>query len=383
MTVAPISQAEATLSRVDDGLRTVLAAAGDWRVDAIAGLEREIAKVTTPPPRRAEIDLSRLGRLDTAGAWLLRRLADGLEKSGAEIAWTGVSDRARRLIEAVAIDQDRDGELPPSRPNIFVRFLSALGRPIAEAGADAANWTQVLGGVVQGLLRGIVRPRRLRLTSIVHHLDHAAFRAVPINAMIGFVLGVVIAQQAAFQFVSFVGPDIVVVDLTAYLVLREIGVLLAAIMLAGRSGSAITAEIGSMKMREEIDALTVTGLDPNEMLVMPRVVALVIALPILTIIMDVAALAGGAVLCWVYLDMPFDVYVDRVRLAGDYTILAGLIKAPFMALAIGLIATAEGFKVRGSAESLGRHTTTSVVKCLFMVIAIDGFFALFFAVIGF
>ncbi|MGD9739070.1 MAG: ABC transporter permease [Bauldia sp.] len=356
---------------------------GEWRIGSVAALEREIGALSREPRPNASVDLSEVRQLDTAGAWLLQRLAQRLAAGHAEVTWTGVSPEARRLLDAVAEDGSTAQSQAVSRANPFIRLLAGIGAPVAGAGQDISRWTVILGGVVAGLARGIVRPRRLRLTSITHHLDHAAFRAVPINAVIGFAIGIVIAQQGAFAFSDFVGPDIVVVDLTAYLVLREIGVLLAAIMLAGRSGSAITAELGSMKMREEIDALRVIGLDANELLIMPRIVALVIALPLLTILMDITALAGGGILCLIYLDMPIDIYVDRVQLAGTYTIVAGLIKAPFMALAIGLVAASEGCKVRGSSESLGRHTTASVVKSIFMVLLLDAFFAIFFAVIGY
>jgi phospholipid/cholesterol/gamma-HCH transport system permease protein len=192
-----------------------------------------------------------------------------------------------------------------------------------------------------------------------------------------------VAQQGIFQLVKF-GATAFVIDLTGILVLRELAVLLTSIMVAGRSGSAFTAEIGSMKMREEIDALRVMGLDPMEVLIIPRILALLIGLPLLTFISSLAALSGGGVTAWLYGDISIDVFLSRLRAAVSLnTFLAGLIKAPFMALVIGIIATIEGLAVQGSAESLGKHVTSSVVKAIFMVIVLDGIFAMFFAAIRF
>jgi phospholipid/cholesterol/gamma-HCH transport system permease protein len=226
-----------------------------------------------------------------------------------------------------------------------------------------------------------MRPRRFRPSAVVNQLEHIAYRGVPIIVLISFLVGCIVAQQGIFQLVRF-GATAFVIDLIGILVLRELAVLLTSIMVAGRSGSAFTAEIGSMKMREEIDALRVMGLDPMEVLILPRILALVIGLPILTFISSIAALAGGGVTAWVYGDISIDVFLSRLKEAvGINTFLVGLIKAPFMALVIGIIATLEGLAVEGSAESLGRHVTSSVVKAIFMVIVLDGLFAVFFAAI--
>jgi phospholipid/cholesterol/gamma-HCH transport system permease protein len=219
--------------------------------------------------------------------------------------------------------------------------------------------------------------------AIVHQIDRMGVRAVPIILLMSFLIGAIIAQQGAFQLRYF-GAEVFVVDLVGILQLREIGVLLTAIMIAGRSGSAITAEIGSMKMREEIDALKVMGLSPIGVLVFPRLVALTVALPLLTIIANFAALFGAAFVAWSYSGITFDTFLSRLREAIDLsTIVSGMIKAPFMALIIGIVASVEGLKVGGSAESLGRHVTASVVKSIFVVILVDGLFAMFYAAIDF
>jgi phospholipid/cholesterol/gamma-HCH transport system permease protein len=238
-----------------------------------------------------------------------------------------------------------------------------------------------LGAIVSLFVRAIVAPRRFRLTSIVHKLDLVGLRAVPIIVLITLLIGAIIAQQGYFYFRKF-GADDYVVDLVSLLTLRELGVLIVSIMVAGRSGSAYTAELGAMKMRDEIDALKTMGRDPIEVLVLPRIIALVVALPLLTLIGSAAALVGGGLVAWIY-GMEPSLYVARLRDAvtiSDFEV--GMIKAPFMALAIGLVACSEGFQVEGSSESLGARTTSSVVKSIFLVIVLDGVFAMFFSSIG-
>jgi len=217
---------------------------------------------------------------------------------------------------------------------------------------------------------------------MVHQLDRVGWQAVPIVALITLLIGGIIAQQGFFHFRKF-GADQYVVDMVGILVLREIGVLLVAIMVAGRSGSSYAAELGSMKMREEIDALRTMGLDPVAVLILPRVLALVIALPALTFLGMMAALYGGGLVAWIYGDMNPEIFVARLREAISIThFKVGMIKAPFMALVIGVVACSEGLKVQGSAESLGLKTTASVVKSIFFVIVLDGLFAMYFAAIG-
>jgi phospholipid/cholesterol/gamma-HCH transport system permease protein len=227
-----------------------------------------------------------------------------------------------------------------------------------------------------------MQPKNFRFTSIVHHLDRVGFRAVPIIVLIMFLIGAILAQQGIFHFRKF-GADTFVVDMVGILVLREVGVLIVSIMIAGRSGSAYTAELGSMKMREEIDALSTMGLDPIEVLMLPRILALVCALPILSFIGSMAALYGGGLVAWFYGGMGPAIFIARLHDAVSVTHFeVGIIKAPFMALVIGIVACSEGLRVKGSAESLGKQTTTSVVKSIFLVIVLDGLFAVFFASIG-
>jgi phospholipid/cholesterol/gamma-HCH transport system permease protein len=240
----------------------------------------------------------------------------------------------------------------------------------------------MLGALGISLFRTLLRPRSFRLTSSVHHLDRVGWQAVPIILLITFLIGCIIAQQGIFHFRKF-GAELYVVDMVGILVLREIGVLIVAIMVAGRSGSSYTAELGSMKMREEVDALRTMGLDPIEILILPRVAALVLALPILSFLGSMSALYGAGLVAWFYGGMAPEIFIDRLKEAISVThFKVGMIKAPFMALVIGVVVASEGLRVKGSAESLGMQTTTSVVKSIFLVIVLDGVFAIFFASIG-
>jgi phospholipid/cholesterol/gamma-HCH transport system permease protein len=270
----------------------------------------------------------------------------------------------------------------PKAANRLVAALDGIGRATLRLASDLTDFLAMFGEIGVAFGRIVLRPRRFRLTSTVYHLYRVGWQAVPIMVLITFLIGGIIAQQGIFHFRKF-GADAYVVDMVGILVLREIGVLLVSIMIAGRSGSSYTAELGAMKMREEIDALRTMGFDPVEVLVLPRVVALVCAVPILTFLGAMAALYGGGLVAWLYGGMSPAVFIARLKEAISVTHFeVGMIKAPFMALAIGVVACSEGLNVKGSAESLGTQTTVSVVKSIFLVIVLDGVFAIFFASIG-
>ncbi len=366
-----------------DGMK--LMATGNWTLENAADLsqtlnqlEQQVAKDGAGP---LVANIAAIENMDTSGAWLLVRLRRRLLARNIELLLEGMTHDREVLLDEVfdsapALDAD-------SAPTPRWRPMEFLGRNVSNVGYDMSAKTNMLGRAVWGLLAVLVSPKRLRAISIVHHLDQAGLRAVPIIALMSFVIGAIIAQQSAYQLRYF-GAEVFTVDLVGILVLRELGVLLTAIMVAGRSGSAFTAEIGSMKMREEIDALRVIGMSTTDVLVLPRVLALVIAVPLLTVIADIFALLGGGVVAWVYADIPPIEFITRLREAVWLsTLLVGFIKAPFMALVIAIIGCSEGFAVKGSAESLGRRTTASVVKAIFMVIVMDGLFAMFFAAIGY
>jgi len=363
--------------------RVRLAAVGSWTAQHAAELHQVILDVMREPKvaPNLTVDLAGIGELDTFGAWLLERPVRRADEQGYQAEFAGVPERFRGLLEEVHHTNRRVPPPPPAHSWLSIQ-LAFLGRKTVQAGNDLLDLVAMLGALGEALGRAIVRPWTFRFTSAVHQFDRVGWQAVPIILLITFLIGCIIAQQGIFHFRKF-GADDYVVDLVGILVLREIGVLLVAIMVAGRSGSSYTAELGSMKMREEIDALRTMGRDPVEVLILPRVLALVLAMPALTFLGSMAALYGGGLVAWLYGGMSPSIYIERLREAVSLTHFeVGMIKAPFMALVIGAVACTEGLKVKGSAESLGLQTTTSVVKSIFLVIVLDGLFAVFFASIG-
>jgi phospholipid/cholesterol/gamma-HCH transport system permease protein len=361
----------------------VLSPSGSWTAGHARTLEDLVALVSPKVQRtqNLKIDMADVRELDTLGAWLLEKMSRAALASGHSAIVVGVADRYSRLIEDVRQVNRRElASLPFQNP--VSAGLERVGRSTFSAVEDASVFLQTLGALGSSGLGLLRRPRSLRLKSLVYHLHQVGWQAIPIMALVTFLIGAIIAQQGIFHFRNF-GAESYVVDLVGILVLREIGVLIVAIMVAGRSGSAYTAELGSMKMREEIDALSTMGLDPVEVLILPRIVALVIALPILAFIGSMSALYGGGLVAWFYGGMSPAIYITRLHEAVSVTHFeVGMIKAPFMALVIGVVASSEGLRVKGSAESLGKQTTISVVKSIFLVIVLDGAFAVFFASIG-
>ena len=365
-----------------DGDRLALAATGAWTSQNAGALERQIetAAQQYDAVRQVAIDMGAVERLDTFGAWLLKKLVSSFSSRGCETEVRGLKQDYRALFDE--LQQVKLEEPARRQGNPIVDGLVVVGKSVASAGDGLVAILNMLGALAVAFARVIAQPRRFRLTAMVHQLDNVGWRAVPIILLITFLIGSIIAQQGLFHFGKF-GADIYVVDMVGILVLREIGVLIVCIMVAGRSGSAYTAELGSMKMREEIDALRTMGFDPIEVLCLPRVLALIIGVPILTFLGSMAALYGGGLVCWLYGGIDPDVYLQRLKEAIDIrTFEVGMIKAPFMALIVGVVACVEGMKVKGSAESLGRQTTASVVESIFLVIVLDGLFAIFFASIG-
>lgn len=327
------------------------------------------------------IDLSGLSDVDTAGALLIRRLKLSQEKHEASVTIEGSNPHIDELI--ASFDHD-DGDLPKKiKKPLLDRIFAPIGKSAADLGGNFIAAMYILGSAVRGAQLKLGRGSGVSPASIVNQLDQMGVRAVPLILLMSYLIGAIIAQQGAFQLRYF-GAEVFVVDLVGILQLREIGVLLTAIMIAGRSGSAITAEIGSMKMREEVDALKVMGLNPIGVLIFPRLVALTIALPLLTVLANFASLAGAATVTYAYSGITIATFISRLHEAISLsTVISGMIKAPFMALVIGIVAAVEGLKVGGSAESLGLHVTASVVKSIFVVIMMDGLFAIFYAAIDF
>jgi phospholipid/cholesterol/gamma-HCH transport system permease protein len=371
------------LTATPEGDLLELRPGGSWTAANVTALETLSNAVTEELDRSnaVKVNMTEVRELDTLGAWLLEKISRRATAAGHHAEVTGVADKYVGLIEEVH-QVNRRNPAPAPRLSPVVAKLNDIGRYAVGATEDVSIFLQMLASLFLALVGVLRRPRSLRLTSFVYQLYRVGWQAIPIMVLITFLIGAIIAQQGFFHFRKF-GADSYVVDMVGILVLRELGVLIVAIMVAGRSGSAYTAELGSMKMREEIDALLTMGLDPVEVLILPRILALICALPILSFIGSMAALYGGGLVAQLYGDMTPAIYIARLHDAVSVTSFkVGIIKAPFMALAIGIVACSEGLRVKGSAESLGKQTTTSVVKSIFLVIVLDGLFAVFFASIG-
>lgn len=338
---------------------------------------RQIPALTSVMSDQPKLDLRDVTELDTAGAWLILTTA---RRSGASV--TGAGPVQALLLEAVK------AALPPHtahpRPPRHLKFLERLdrvGRATVASLRGLARVTGFFGEVVACSAATLVRPWRLRLTSLVFHMQETGLNAVPIVALMAFLIGIVIAYQGADQLRQF-GAEVYVVDLISISVLRELGILLTAIIVAGRSASAFTAAIGSMKMREEVDAMRTLGLDPIEVLVLPRVLALLLMLPVLGLIADLAGLLGGVLMAWYELGISPGMFRTRLLDVDVTHFLVGIAKAPFFAVIIGVIGCFQGLQVEGNAESLGRLTSRAVVQAIFMVILADSTFSIFFAAAG-
>jgi phospholipid/cholesterol/gamma-HCH transport system permease protein len=362
-----------------DGVNVLIALSGAWTIAGSRALEKAATGLGAAGRGAAKvaIDFGGVGRLDTAGAWMIDKARAQLAATGIVTEYRGLDDEQTILLQEAAYCPPEPAG--PPKPNSILRHLADLGQWTVDLWKDVVAGIAFLGELAAATLRVTFNPALTRPTSMIFHMEAFALRAVPIIMTINFLVGCIVEQQGVFQLRRF-GASTYSIDLIGVLVLRELGVLLTSIMVAGRSGSAITAELGSMKMREEIDALRVMGMSPMEVLVLPRMMALIFSLPLLTFIADIAALAGGMVTAYLYQDISSEAFLVRLQDAiGLNTFLVGLIKSPFMALVIGIISCIEGFRVEGSAESLGRRVTTAVVNSIFMVIFVDGLFAVFFA----
>jgi phospholipid/cholesterol/gamma-HCH transport system permease protein len=351
---------------------------------ALAGLDLAGA-------HRIEISTTRLEVLDLSGAWRLHEFIQDAQAAGTQVAFKGAPPDQLRLV-----DQTLKGQSPEctqQHPRIplslldeielpALRSLTLLGRHAVLYGRDLVSDLSFLGRTTVTAVSALTSWKRLRPISIARHVYDTGITAIPIVSLIAFLISVIVAYMSAQQLRNF-GATIFVVDLVTIGVLRELGVLLTSIIVAGRSGSSFAAELGSMKLNEEVDALYATGVDPFEALVLPRILGLVIALPLLTIIADVIGLAGGALLCRFLLDMPLTQYVSRVQESiTPTTFWVGLFKAPIFAVLIAMAGCYRGMQVRDSSRELGRLTTLAVVQAIFLVIFADAVFAVLFLEMG-
>ncbi|MXQ09551.1 MlaE family lipid ABC transporter permease subunit [Alphaproteobacteria bacterium GH1-50] len=333
------------------------------------------------PDHHTLIDLAAVERMDTAGAWVLCDLETRLLGHGRTLELRNASEETILLLESVRRAMPVKTE-PVISARGLVAFLEKIGRAVASGTAFLVELTAYLGQFFDRLARMIRHPHEFRLTALVAHAEDVGLRAVPIVALMAFLIGVVLAFQGSAQLQQF-GAEVFVVDLIAISILRELGIFLTAIIVAGRTASAFTAAIGSMKMREEIDAMRTLGLDPATVLFLPRILALLLMLPILGLIANLMGLLGGALMAWIDLGISPSMFRTRLIEGTDVShVFVGLVKAPFFALIIGVVGCHAGMQVKGNAESLGRMTSNAVVTAIFAVIVADAMFSIFFAQIG-
>jgi phospholipid/cholesterol/gamma-HCH transport system permease protein len=356
---------------------------GDWSLSAMAQIEERLDALPADLSGTLDCDWSRAAAPGIGPTWaLLTRLA-AFDAGRLRIGHSGNPPHHLEFLRKLKIDRHAVPGAVHGEPPSLEGAVGKLGHWAVVQGAEARGVVGFFGRIVTVLREAFTRPRALRGSSLARHLYETGVTAIPIVALIAFLISVIVAYLGAQQLQRF-GADIFVVDLVAISVLREMGVLLTAIIVAGRSGSAFAAEIGVMQLNEETDALRAMGMNPIELLVVPRVLALVIALPLLTIIADAMGLAGGALLSLLELDIPLPQFINRLREAiAPTTFWAGLIKAPVFALLISMVGTYRGMQVRESARELGRLTTVAVVQSIFLVILADALFAILFVQIEF
>ena len=365
------------IHRDEDSVQLTLT--GEWRALQLPAIDAELADVNLEGVRSVAVAAEGLAALDLSGAWRLREFLRAIEAGGVTVSFRGTPPDQLRLIESTLADSEpATAGAEAGAPHAVNTPLAQLGRGVVRFFRHLLQGVAFLGRVSVTASRAAMHPRRFRPVSIARHVYDTGVTAMPIVSLIAFLISVIIAYMSAQQLRSF-GAEIFVVDLVTIGVLRELGVLLTAIIVAGRSGSAFAAEIGAMKLNEEVDALYATGVDPFEALVLPRVLGLVIALPLLTVIADIIGLMGGALLCRLLLDMPLTQFVNRVNEAiAPTTFWVGIIKAPVFALVIAMAGAYRGMQVRGSSRELGRLTTIAVVQAIFLVILADAAFAVLF-----
>jgi len=352
-----------------------------WTLDAAIALNDQMRRLAQMPAASVVLDGSRLTALDSAGAWVLGRTMRALADRGVAIQVTDMRDDYRALLDKTEIDDPDIALSEPASPAL-VALLGRTGASVLSSLSIGAELLGFFGLTIVTLGRILVGRTRVRWISLLRQVEAVGFDALPIVGLLCFLVGVVLAYMGALQLQRF-GASILTVNLVGVSVLREIGVLLTAIIVAGRSGSAFTAQIGTMKVNQEVDAMETLGLSPVDVLVIPRLIALFIALPLLVFFGDMMGLLGGAVISVVYLDLSFGQFLVQLKDAVDFWDFGtGLIKAPVFAYVIALVSCHQGLQVSGSAESVGIRTTASVVQSIFLVIVLDAVFATFFAEIG-
>jgi phospholipid/cholesterol/gamma-HCH transport system permease protein len=373
----------ATIFASEESGALVLRPEGNWLVTTATDVDQRLKALDLPSGRDVRLDLARLERVDTAGAWLLVRTEHALAARGNHVEVVNTTPSFAPLLDQVRM---RGAALPIPHPipahHTFIGFIARIGE-ISLRILHRGYLILGFGGLVtETMIRSLRHPRRFRITATLVQMEHTGLDAMPIVGLLSFLIGIVFAYQGADQLRRF-GAEIYTVNLLGIAVLRELGVLLSAIVIAGRSGSAFTAQIGTMQVNQEIDAMRTLGLDPTEVLVLPRVLGLVLTLPMLVFYSDAMGMLGGCLMSWATLGISIPRFLDQLRGAiTEWTLWVGIIKAPFFAAIISMVGCYEGFNVTGSADSVGRLTTQSVVESIFIVILADAGFSILFSLLG-
>ncbi len=364
--------ADFTEETADNG-NLVIKFSGQFTICHIGAIDKKLRNLGDTPDI---LDLSEIGKIDTVGAWLLDRTA---QESGAKII--GKHDSAQRLM--AELNRYASDTAPSARDyNPFLRILSDTGRATVTVFTSMLDFMAFVGQVVVAAIVTLFQPSRLRVNSILQHFELVGVRALPIVGLMSFLIGIVVAQQGAVQLQQF-GAEVFTVNLVGRLTFRELGVLMTAIMIAGRSGSSFAAQIGTMKITEEIDAMRTIGVSPIEALVLPRFFATIIMMPLIGFFASILSILGAGILCWFVLDIPPVSFIQRIREVTPMTDLyVGFIKAPLFGAIIAMAGCFQGMQVKDNAEEVGVKTTAAVVQAIFLVIVLDAFFAIFFSEIG-
>lgn len=356
----------------EDG-NLIIKFSGQFTICHIGDIDNRLRDLGSAPDT---LDLSEINKMDTVGAWILERT---INQSGANVI--GADHSADRLIAELRRGADQTLEKGPY-VNSVVRFFSDIGKSAVQVFTSMLDFMAFVGQVVVAAIKVLLRPSRLRFSAIVQHFEMVGARALPIVGLMSFLIGIVVAQQGAVQLQQF-GAEVFTVNLVGRLTFRELGVLMTAIMIAGRSGSSFAAQIGTMKITEEIDAMRTIGVSPIEALVLPRFFATIIMMPLVGFYACIMSILGAGLLTWFVLDIPPVSFIDRIReVTPMKDIYVGMIKAPLFGAIIAMAGCFQGMQVRNNAEEVGAKTTAAVVQAIFLVIVLDAFFAIFFSEIG-
>jgi phospholipid/cholesterol/gamma-HCH transport system permease protein len=372
--------ADASLSDESTPEGRTLRLSGRLTVARINDVARRLRDVQ-PDGRALTIDLSGVDRMDTTGAWVVYRLVRAWTHAGLPNRLVGADEDACNLIARLG-ENDRPVRIRPDNANPILRRLAQVGQwAIAGVGA-LGGFLAFLGETFTALYKALVARRKMRWTAIIHQAEMVGVNSLGIIGLMSFLVGIVIAQQGAVQLRQF-GAEVFTINLVGRSVIRELGVLMTSIMVAGRSGSAFAAQIGSMKLAEEIDALRTIGLPPVEVLVLPRLIATALVMPLLAFYASILGIVGGGVFSWISLGIPPVTFVQRIQeVVPDTDLWIALIKAPVFGILIAVMGCFQGMQVTGNAESVGQRTTAAVVQSIFLVIVLDAFFAVFFTSLG-